>query len=95
MPHGLNRHQCTLSQACDTEPPQCVSCCLRIGHRGIQKFEFIFDPGEPDNRAFENDSEEAYQSATAVTALVGRNLNMKFSILSVTMEGLLLLLSRC
>lgn len=51
-----------------------MSCCLKIGHRGIQKGEIIFDLAQHDNRLFENSSEEAYQSAATVTALVGWNL---------------------
>lgn len=62
-----------------TSPGHCatiksVSSCLKIGHRGIQKGRNYFDLAEQDNRLFENDSEDAYQSAATVTALVGWNL---------------------
>lgn len=58
----------TLCQHCAT-----VSCCLKTGQGGAQNAENIFNLTEQDKRLFENGSEEAYQSAATVTALVGWN----------------------
>lgn len=64
-----------------TSPGHCasnksVSCCLKIGQRGTQNgvIKKSKNLAEQDKRLFENGSEEAYQSAATVTALVGWNL---------------------
>lgn len=89
-----SRHQCANSRCATTKS---VSCCLKIGHRGIQKEGGNrFDQAEQDNRLFE----KVFRRSLSECCHRDRTGRMesgcvRVSILCTTIDGLLLLPSPC
>lgn len=73
-----------------------MSCCLKIGHRGIQKGGNRFDQAEQDNRLFE----KVFRKSLSECCHRDRTGRMesgcvRVSILRTTIDGLLRLPSPC